>query len=100
MPTDVKLSSVGSRRGGTKYFLKFRVGEYVTEYSSEQPNFQKVESTIQSGEPVEMWVSTKRETLFSRQETVPLYKLQSEGEPVLAYSDVVANKAREAEMGR
>jgi hypothetical protein len=83
---DVTLS-----HGRYASYLKFTVAGYRTEYSSDHPKFKEVLFAAQSGAPVQIWVSTKQETLFPRQGWVPLYKLSAGGIPVLTYFDVVSH---------
>jgi hypothetical protein len=93
-PTNIELSQLTGSYGARTDYLKFAVAQYRTEYASDQPKYQEVLSAVQSGEPIQVWVSTKQETVFPRQGWVPLYKLSFEGRAILTYSEVVADKSQ------
>jgi hypothetical protein len=85
---NVRQTTISSRYGET-YVLHFTVGPYATEYASDRPEYEGVRAAVESGEPIRVWVSTKRETLFERQGWVPLYKVEHGGSLVLRYASVV-----------
>src|SRR5262249_5827639 len=65
---------------------------YHTGYSSTRSRYAVVLAAVTGGEPVRVWVSTKRETLLPRRGWVPLYKLSANGRAVLEYKTGVAEK--------
>jgi hypothetical protein len=81
VPEDVTLTSHDDTA-----LLKFTVGGFRTEYSSNSPRYEKVLAAVRSGQPVQAWISTKQETPFPRDGWVPLYKLSVGGEEVLDYA--------------
>src|SRR3974390_1721853 len=83
--TAVEISEYIGRYGARTEFLKFSVSGYKTEYSSSRPNYQQVLDAVQGDEKLQLWVSTKQETLFPRQGWVPLYKMCVGDDVVLSY---------------
>jgi hypothetical protein len=93
LPQDVRMA--GNARLG--YTLQFTVGGYRTEYGDNAPQFKEVVAAVESGRPVRIWVSTRRETLIPRQGWVPLYQLVVDDQRVLSYDDAVGHTQ---DMGR
>jgi hypothetical protein len=93
LPGDISLSEVTGRYGHKHDTLHFTIGGYRTEYGSDAPKFQDVLAVVDGKNPIQAWVSTKRETVFARDDWVPLYKLSEDGKPVLTYSDVVTHSS-------
>jgi hypothetical protein len=93
VPSDVERSQSTGRGGHTTYFVYFTVGEYRTEYGSNDPKYHDVSAAVASGYPIQIWVSTRQETLFRLTNLVPLYKVQYGNRPILTYSEVVANRS-------
>ncbi len=89
---NVRLTEIPGRFGAKSQVATFSVGNYQTEYGSGSPKYDAVLAAIRSGKPVQLWVSTKKETLFPRAGWVPLYKLSMQGEPVVTYAEVIENK--------
>ncbi len=79
-------------RNDDRHYLYFTVAGYRTEYASYQRNFAALRRAVESGQPMQIWVSTKQETVFPRNGWVPLYKASIRGEPILTYAEVVAEK--------
>jgi hypothetical protein len=92
VPEDVALTEQAIRGRRPARFLKFTVGGYRTEYSEYRPRFEGVAEAVQSGRPLRVWVSTRRETLFPRAGWVPLYKMSVDEHNVLAYADVAGEQ--------
>ena len=92
VPVDVKVSEIPRRRGANARVLKFTVSGQPTQYSDDAPNFGAVLAAANGGVPVQLWVSTKQETVFPRSGWAPIYKLRVDGRQVLSYSEVVGRK--------
>src|SRR5262245_7042447 len=86
-PEDVTLTSHGDTAS-----LKFTVGGFRTEYSSNSPRYEQVLAAVRSGQPVRAWISTKQETLLPRHGWVPLYKLSVGDEEVLDYAATTGDR--------
>jgi hypothetical protein len=96
LPSNIQHSAV-STRGPTTHYLKFTIGSFATEYSSTRPHYQDVFGAVDSGEPIRVWVSTKRETVFERDGWVPLYKMEHRGRMILDYETTVAHQKEEGD---
>jgi hypothetical protein len=81
---------------GTTHFVRFTVGRYRIIYGSDKPKFYDVVGMVESGQPMQIWVSTRRETLFRLTDLVPLYKLYDGNRAVLTYEETVASKSEQS----
>ena len=89
VPSEVSVTHLNLGRKHSTDVLHFSVGGYRTEYGSKSPKFQEVLEAVRREDPIQIWVSTKQETLFARSGWVPLYKMSVQGKLVLTYSDVM-----------
>ena len=89
IPHDVSGTRLNLGRRHSTDVLHFSVGDHRTEYGSKDPKFEEVLEAVTRGEPIQIWVSTKQETVFPRAGWVPLYKMSVQSRPVLTYSESV-----------
>jgi hypothetical protein len=78
--------------------IEFTLGGYRSGYYDGLPAYAQVAATIESGEPIRAWLSTKSETLFHRSGPLPLYQLSIGGTPILTYAQSAAHRARGARL--
>jgi hypothetical protein len=93
VPTAVEFTKVPRRGAEFIHIISFKIGSFTTEYASDRPKYDEVVAAVESGDPIRVWISTKRETLFAREGWVPLYKLEHRGKTVLDYQTTVAHKS-------
>ena len=87
---DAKVSTVRGRYGATTDFLWFSVDQFRVSYASDKEGYERVLEAVRSGQPMEIKVSTIRETLLPRKGWVPLYELSISDEPILTYEETVS----------
>jgi hypothetical protein len=99
LPSDVELIQSRNAWGPTGEVLQFTVGGYRTEYPSGHPKYQEVVEAVTSGDPVQVWVSTRQETVFPRKGWVPLYKLNAGIRSILTYPEVTSHQSEGGPVG-
>jgi hypothetical protein len=99
VPGDVTITGVSGGYGAKSPCLHFTVAGYRMIYCSGEPNYEEIQSAVESCVPVRAWVSTKQETVFSRQDWVPLYKLSTRRKTCLTYTETVDQKSYKSTAG-
>jgi hypothetical protein len=92
-PRDITTRTTELPDSRTTTRLIFTVQGYRTDYSSDFPDFEAVVAAVQSGLPLQVWISTSRETLFDFGDPLPLYALSVENRSVLLYATTAERKS-------
>jgi hypothetical protein len=92
-PRDITTQTTELLSGGTLRTLAFTVRGYRTDYHSDWPHYEAVAAAVQSGQPLQVWLSTRRETLFDYGDPLPLYALSVEDRGVLWYATTADRKS-------
>src|SRR5262249_2010291 len=89
IPGDVTITE---QPQGVPSGVEFDLAGYSAQYSSDGPRFEEGLATVQSGQPLRMWVSTRQEAIVRHEGRVPLYKLTVGNRVVLTYDEVIAHE--------
>ncbi|MCW1884735.1 hypothetical protein OKA04_08345 [Luteolibacter flavescens] len=92
LASDAEVSTVKGEYGARTKFLKFTVEGFRMTYPDDKPGYDRVFAAVESGTPVTVKVSTKRETVFPRDGWVPIYALTIGDDVVLTYQQTIAEK--------
>lgn len=82
-----------SRVSGVEY-VRFAVQGYSVDYASDQRGYRRLHAAIQTGTPVTVGISTRRETLIAHPDWAALYTLAINGEVLQTYTDTVTRGYR------
>jgi hypothetical protein len=92
VPRDALIQKISRRNGGTTDILVFKIGGYKVEYGDDAPKYKEVLVAIGSGQRIQVWLSTKQETVLPRPGFATLYKVNYDGKPILTYSEAIDSK--------